>query len=272
MGFNTLPIEQALSPRARDELNDLMERIPVIDEALDKGGWLCGGYARQLMLDQPTNEYFKPTTKRDEYVPTGDVDIFFNDVEDARSVIPKGAAKSIAGFAKEIRNFVKVQLVDDPNLIKSTIQETLESFDIVNCRIAINHRHVIVADDWHEIERRRLIRIGHSSTPFLGGRILKYLKYRGLEGLTDDSYDQLTGWFAHAANDFKEGSWEKRHLIGVRGHVKALRDRGLVRREDLIFFINKWKEVIRESHYGSSFTYEVDWALNELSSCGEAHI
>lgn len=272
MGFNTIPIEQALSPRAREELNALMERIPVIDEALDKGGWLCGGYARQLMLDQPTNEYFRPTTKRDEYVPTGDVDIFFNSVEDAQNVIPKGAAKSLAGFAKEIRNFVKVQFVDDPGLIKPTIQETLESFDIVNCRVAINHRHVVIADDWHEIEGQRLLRIGHSSTPFLGGRLLKYLTHRGLVGLTDDSYEKLTGWLAHAANDFREGSWEKRHLIGADGYVKKLRAKGLVRREDLLFFIGKWKQVIHERQYGSSFTYEVDWALNELSSGGEAHI
>jgi hypothetical protein len=46
--------------------------------------------------------------------------------------------------------------------------------------------------------------------------------------------------------------------------VKKLRTRGLVRREDLIFFIGKWKEAIQERHYGRSFTYEVDWALNEL--------
>jgi len=50
----------------------------------------------------------------------------------------------------------------------------------------------------------------------------------------------------------------------VKGHVKKLRARGLVGREDLIFFISKWKEIIRERHYGKSFTYEVDWALNEL--------
>lgn len=266
MGFNIIPIEQALSDRARDELNDLMERIPVIDEALDKGGWLCGGYARQLMLDHPANEYFKPTTKRDEYVPTGDVDIFFNNVEDARNVIPKGAAKSMAGFAKEIRNFVKVQLVDDPDLIKPTIQETLESFDIVNCRVAINHRYVVVADDWREIESKRLLRIGRNDTPFLGGRLLKYLKHRGLEGLTEDSYESLTGWLAHAGNNFSEGSWTTQHLIGVRDSVKKLRARGLVRKEDLLFFIGKWKEAIQERHYGRSFTYEVDWALNELET------
>lgn len=264
MGFNTIPLEQALSPRARAELNTLMARIPLIDEALDKGGWLCGGYARQLMLDQPADEYFRPTAKGHEYVPTGDVDIFFNSVEGAAAAIPKGAAKSIAGFAKEIQNAVKVQFVDDPGLIKPTIQETLLGFDIVNCRVAINHQHVVVADDWREIEGQRLLRIGRNDTPFLGSRLLKYLNHRGLDGLTEDSYEMLTGWLAHAASDFKEGGWSPQHVSGAQGHIKRLRERGLVKREDLIFFIGKWKQVFHERVYGSSFTHEVDWALHEM--------
>ena len=262
MGFSTIPIELALSGGARVELTNLLNRVPVIDEALNKGGWICGGYARQLMLDQPTSEYFRRAD--DDRCPVGDVDVFFNSVQQATASVPKRAQRSQAGFAKEIHDFVKVQLVDDPGLIKPTIQETLGSFDIVNCRVAINHRYVIVADDWQEIESKRLLRIGRNDTPFLGGRLLKYLKYRGLEGLTEDSYESLTGWLAHAGNNFSEGSWTTQHLIGVKDSVKKLRNRGLVRREDLIFFIGKWKEAILERHYGRSFTYEVDWALNEL--------
>jgi hypothetical protein len=241
-----------------------MGRVPVIDEALDKGGWLCGGFARQLLLDQPMKEYFRPPDVVDQR-PPGDVDIFFNSASDAAAVIDrKGARRSMAGFAKELHDHVKIQLVDDPGLIKPTIEETLSSFDLVNCRVAINHRHVIVADDWREIEDKRLIRIGRNDTPFLGGRLMKYLKHRGLEGLTEDLYEAMTGWLAHAGNNFSEGGWTTQHLLGVRHSVKKLRERGLVRREDLIFFIGKWKEIVQERHYGSSQTYQIDWALNEL--------
>ena len=48
------------------------------------------------------------------------------------------------------------------------------------------------------------------------------------------------------------------HIVGAQGHVKRLRERGLVKREDLIFFIGKWKQVIYERSYGSSLSYEVD--------------
>ena len=266
MGFSTIPIEQALSDRARVELNNLLTRVPIIDEALDKGGWICGGYARQLMLDQPTREYFRGADDDDRRHPVGDVDVFFNSVQEATASVPKSARRSMAGFAKELHDFVKVQFIDDPDLIKPTIQDTLGSFDIVNCRVAINHRYIIVADDWREIESKRLLRIGRNDTPFLGGRLLKYLKYRGLEGITEDSYESLTGWLAHAGNNFSDGNWTTQHLIGVKDSVKKLRNRGLVRREDLIFFIGKWKEAIQERHYGRSFTYEVDWALNELET------
>jgi len=261
-----MPVEQALSPRARAELCELMGHVPIISGALDKGGWICGGYARQLLLDRPTNEYLHTTTTVGKHIPAGDIDIFFNSVEDAAAVIPRRAEASHGGFAKEINAIVRVQFVDDPGLIKPTIEQTLESFDIVNCRVAINHSYVVVSDDWQEIESKRLLRVGRNDTPFLGGRILKYLNYRGLEGLTEDSYEVLTGWFAHAANDFKEGDWQRVHLTGICGHVKALRRMGLVRREDLIFFISKWKDVVNEGGYGSSFTYEIDWALNELGS------
>lgn len=264
MSFKVIPIEQALTANARADFRSIIGKLPYVDEALDNRAWICGGFARHLMLNRPTKEYFKRTLESEEYVPPGDVDVFFNSREDALATIPKAAHRSQAGFAKEIYDTIKVQFVDDPDLISPTIEETLSNFDIVNCRVAMNHRHVIISDDWQDIESKCLLRLGRNDTPFLGSRIMKYLKYRGLEGLTDDSYETLTGWLAHAANDFKDGNWKNQHLTGVQRGVKNLRSRGMVSKEDLIFFIGKWKETIEEGNYGHSFSYEVDWALNEL--------
>ena len=136
----------------------------------------------------------------------------------------------------------------------------------MNCSVALTHEFAVIPDGWRELEASKLLRIARNDTPFLGGRLLKYLEHRGLEGLTEDSYEKLTGWLAHAANDFNENGWNKDHIGGVQGHVKRLKDRGLVKREDLIFFISKWKQIIHERSYGSSRTYTVDWALNELGS------
>ena len=264
MGFNVIPLEQALTASALADFRSIIGSLPYVDEALDNRAWICGGFARHLMLNRPTKEYFKPAPRPEGYIPSGDIDVFFNSSEDALATIPKSACRSQAGFAKEMHDTIKVQFVDDPDLISPTIEETLSNFDIVNCRVAMNHRYVIISDDWQDIECKRLLRIGRNDTPFLGSRIMKYLKYRGLEGLTDDSYETLTGWLAHAANDFKERDWKPQHLIGVQHSVKNLRSRRMVSKEDLIFFIGKWKEAIHERHYGRSFSYEVDWALSEL--------
>jgi len=264
VNYNFIPLESALTANSYANLRKTLEKVSVIDEALANRGWICGGFARHLMLNRPVEQYFRPVCQIDEYVPRGDIDVFFNSTEDAAASIPKSARPSQAGFAKELHDSVKVQFVDDPNLIRPTIEETLSSFDIVNCRVAINHQYVVIPQDWFEIESRRQLRIGHNDTPFLGSRILKYLKYRGLESLTDDSYEALTGWLAHAANNFGEGDWTTQHLLGVSHSVKKLRARGLVRKEDLIFFIGKWNDSLEERRYGGSFTYEVDWALNEI--------
>ena len=261
MRYNVYSHEEALSRSGAADLNHVLASIPSVKSALEMGGWICGGFARHLLLDRVSRAYFRSDS---EETPRGDVDVFFNDHATAVAATPAGVRKSLAGFAKELNDGVKIQFVDDPDLIKPTIEETLSSFDIVNCRVAINERYVVIPEGWRELEARKLLQIGRNDSPFLGGRLLKYLNHRGLEGLTDDSYEALTGWLAHAGVDFKEGGWDKHHISGVEGHVKKLRARGLVGREDLIFFISKWKEIIREGRYGESFTYEVDWALNEL--------
>jgi hypothetical protein len=268
--FTRLRLEQALSPRALSEFNSLRLAVPSIDSTLSVGGWLCGGFARHLLLGGSIEEYLAPMREKGQALHAGDVDLFFPSVDAANKATNSTLARpSQAGFAKEMheswrRQRVKVQLVDHPDLVQPTIEDTLSHFDLVNCQVGIDGEHIYFPDDWEEVESQRLIRIAHNNTPFLGSRVLKYLEQRGLAGLTEDSYEKLHGWFAHAGNDFAEGGWNAQHISGIKGHVKRLRDRGLMRREDLIFFLNKWKVVSHEKQYGMSFTYEVDWALNEL--------
>jgi len=277
-GLIRLRLEEALTPSILNDFDLMRQSVPVIDATFRSGGWLCGGFARHLLIGGSTESYLTGHRGLAGQVRSGDVDLFFPNFATASRVISSEctyATLSQGGFAKEEnarwrRHHVKVQLVDHPDLVQPTIEDTLANFDLVNCQVGIDGEYIYFPEDWREIERTRLIRIAHNNTPFLGSRILKYLEHRGLEGLTQDSYEKLHGWFAYACNDFAEGGWSARHIAGVQGNVKKLREKGLVRREDLIFFLNKWKELIREKHYGRNFSYEVDWALNELG--GEVHI
>jgi len=266
-------LDQELSPRALSEFQSLLKQVPAVSLTFQLGGWLCGGLARQLLLDKPIQDYLSPLHGQEwgQRTRAGDIDLFFPDVPSATRAANAtvGSHRSLAGFAKNAssifdRRPVSIQFVDHPDLIQTTIEGTLSHFDLVNCQVGIDGERIYFPEDWHEIESNRLIRISHNETPFLGSRILKYLEYRDLEGLTEDSYEKLHGWFAHAANDFREGCWNDQHISCVKNHVQKMRKRGLVRREDLIFFLNKWKIMLVERSYGQSFSYETDWALNEL--------
>lgn len=276
--FTRLSLAEALSPRALDELTSLRRAVPVIDASLANGGWICGGMMRHLLLDGSLEEYFTPQRGAGPFLPNtrvGDVDLFFPNVESANrsaGASNRKVTRSQANFAGETgavwdrRHEVRVQLVDNPDLVQPTIEDTLTRFDLTNCQVGTDGESVYLPEGWHDLESSRLLGIAHNNTPFLGCRILKYLEFRGLTGLTDDSYEKLQGWFAHAGNDFKGGEWNSNHISGVQGHVKRLRAAGLVRREDLIFFFNKWKKFVREKSYGTTHYYEVDWALDELGA------
>jgi len=277
--FTRLSLTEALTPRALGEFTSLRRAVPVIDTSLANGGWICGGMMRHLLLDGSLEEYFTPLRSVEppwRNARAGDVDLFFPSVESANrsaDASNRKVRRSMANFAGETEavwerggHEVKVQLVDDPDLIQPTIEDTLTRFDLINCQVGTDGEWVYLPEGWHDLERSRLLGIAHSNTPFLGCRILKYLEFRGLTGLTDDSYEKLQEWFAQVGNDFKGERWTSPHISGVQGHVKRLRAAGLVRREDLIFFLNKWKEFVREKVYGVSYSYEVDWALNELGA------
>lgn len=260
-------IDEALTPQAAKELREIIDSAPVLRRSLLAGGWICGGFTRHLMLGHPIEEYLfscGPTKQ------VGDIDIFFPDVETARSITSSEKTRhSMAGFAKNMlqtsgRNYINIQLVDHPDLVHPTIEGTLERFDLTNCQVGTDGVSMYYQDGWHDLEAARALGIARNDTPFLGSRILKYLNHRGLEGLTEASYEKLQGWFAHVCGGFAGGRWTEDHQRGIERNIKALRARGLVRREDLIFFLNRWKHVIVERTYGQSFSYETDWALHEL--------
>ena len=52
MGFNVIPLEQALTVSARADFRSIIGSLPYVDEALDNRAWICGGFARHMMLNR----------------------------------------------------------------------------------------------------------------------------------------------------------------------------------------------------------------------------
>lgn len=265
--FIKMSLADGLTPERHAELLSLLESVPAIANALAKGGWLCGGFPRHLLLNVPIKNYFSQKEKGQP----GDIDIFFSSVEDANCASKFEAHKmdlqeSFGGFATErsvkfMRETVRVQFVNHPDKVYRSVETALENFDFLNCMVAITSEGFLIAEGWRETEDAKLLKICNNISPFLGSRILKYLTKRGLDNISADSQELLSAWFCSASNaDFANS--EKKHLAGLQYAVKSLDALNHLRREDLLFFIGKYQEMVKETAYGETKTF--DWALRRI--------
>jgi len=267
--FIKMSLADGLTPERHTELLSLLESVPAIANALAKGGWLCGGFPRHLLLNIPIKNYFSQKEKG----RPGDIDIFFSSVEDANCASKFEAHKmdlqeSFGGFATEssvkfMQETVHVQFVNHPDKVYRSVETALESFDFLNCMVAITHEGLIFAEGWQEIENAKLLKVCNNNSPFLGSRILKYLTQRGLSNVSSDSQELLSAWFCSASNEDFEGSSLK-HRSGIQYAVRQLETCGHVKREDLLFFIGKYQEHVREAAYGDTKVF--DWALRRIGT------
>lgn len=280
--FESAGIREVLRNDQLEQLEEIFYRAPVLRKSLEVGAWICGGFPRALLLGRSIDDYLDPSK-------LSDIDVFFpsNDVMTLilQTDLFLGAERSTGGFAVQkyfppIKNQIgregevlpsgnfnlgfKVQLINKPSMIKSSLFETLETFDFVNCQVAIVGDRIYYPIGWRELEESRLIRINHASSPFMGSRLTKYLNYRGSVGITEDSYDLLTEWLCRAGNDQFENH-SLMHLFGVENSVRELRRKGLVSRENLIFFLNKWLEVVKVNGDSYSDFVQIDWAASEIA-------
>lgn len=265
-----------LTPARRSEFLSLLDGVPGVARALDAGGWICGGFVRHLLLDMPLADYISVNPDG----RTGDIDIFFSNQDDANraagvAILQGNGCDNIqtswGGFAKNMnarfnRRNVTIQFVNHPDLLKSTVEETLDGFDFLNCKVAITREGLVIAEGWRDVEDLRLLKICNTTSPFLGSRIMKYLTNKGLHGLTDDSQSLMTEWLLNASLKRFEGS-EERHLSGLEHAVKTLHSAGHVKREDLLFFIGKFQESSFEK-YGP--TVVADWALGVIGPASQS--
>ena len=268
--FITLPLSGALSPAALKAYREFLGAVPIARQVFEAGGWIAGGFARHVLLDKlPISSYFR----RSSDYRTGDVDFFFPSIEAANKVInSQNCSLTHGGFAKEITcltnlasSSISIQFVDHPTLIQSSLEKTLDRFDFVNCQVGLTEHEVTFPVDWHELEDSNLLKIHHSESPFLGSRIIKYLMTRNLSGITDDSRENLTTWFCHAACGHFPGVYTKQHLSSIASSVQHLCKNSLMISEDIVLFINKWSTTLSANDYGRTASVTVDWALHEIS-------
>ena len=284
-GFEYVSARSVLSPARLDELTRFVEGFSGIGDVLARG-WIAGGFVRMVLLDKCRFiEYFGASPSWH----AGDIDFFFPSASAAAEAITAFSSwdsarkqtnfhKSKGGFTQEtsvkvpdgeVQAGVKAQFVCDEKMCFPTIEECLEDFDFLNCRVGLRladgDLQFVIAKGWREAEDAGLLHVMNNKSPFLGKRILKYLNRRYLTGLSPGSADVITGWLINVANGMFPG-FKDVHTAALDEVVKELRDDKIVKDEHLILFLNKWKETEEVSHgYGRTYVRDLgDWALNQI--------
>lgn len=271
-GYERLNLNDVIDKHPeRELLQEILVKSGIIADFLADGCYIAGGFGRALMRGSSVKDYLSGVMSNGLRGPAGDIDVFFSDLTKADRYREefKSRYRSFGGNALEINSdHGKVQLVDSEKLILP-MEEQLLRFDFTNACVAITRDHIFVNSKFKEIEKDRLIDVKNNSSPFMGSRIMKYFKYRGLEGVTPRSETLITEWIIRAlCEDFEKnltshGRIEKQ---GISHNIQALlREKNLTRPDDLLLVLGKFKET-ESTKYG--LVREVDFALTRLKERG----
>ena len=253
----------------RDLLHSILINEGVLAKLLSDGCYVAGGFGRALMRGDAIGAYLSGQMSAGLRSPAGDIDIFFSDPSKAEMYRDafKSRYRSFGGNALEINcKPGRVQLVDSEKLI-SPIEEQLHRFDFTNACVAITRDHVFVNSKFKEIEKDRMLDIKNNASPFMGSRIMKYFKYRGIAGVTPRSEPMITEWIIKAlCEDFENSVIGQIETRGISHNIQALlREKNLTRPDDLLLVLGKFKDT-ETSKYG--LVREVDFALAQLKERG----
>lgn len=254
--------------------------------ALAAGGWIGGGFARQiahhvLLKEKDHDEwmtYLSPGNQY-EWTRTGDVDVFLPKKTTKFDDEIAGFPNSYAGFAKNMKVYGKgkefpgrttIQFITDPAFRYDTMEDCLQAFDLYNSRYALTYtdpgRFVLHWDPWAlAADDLKIVSIASAESPFLGSRVLKYIQDRGCtNGIDPKSNDLMLQWLIRAGTDAWPDNFTKQHVNGVKNQVMKLRVAGHIEVDAMALFINKWAVRVKTGSGYESIYKEVDWAMDQI--------
>lgn len=243
---------------------------PFVTMCLQEGGYVAGGAARALFLRKNMEDYFqigehgpKDTSfEIDAHVrinfpvrakTAGDVDIFFRSRGQFDAAVSRAKAEDLATelfssalsktYSVRVRKksaatseSIAVQLI---HCIFGPPEDMINGFDIVNSSIAVNEKGFIYDSEFRELEKRSTLKIRRGDATQLLRRIAKYMSFRGLTSLDDNTHDMITEWLLrYVSSDFVGPT---SHLAGRPGEglLALLMKKGAIERDQLVYLLNR---------------------------------
>ena len=272
------------------------ENNAVIQLAFDAGGWIAGGFPRQIFnLERPSNSLEDNKidfiqVKREYLNRGGDIDFFFKDEQTVNTLQNKELINkkfyatnkfcfALSGlvFEKQVVNnreentiAVKIQLVN--KFFYSNIEETFRSFDFYNSCYAIQkvkEEYVLVyLKKAPVLDQINTLKINHVNSPYTISRIFKYMKSKNIDKIEDESIHKIVDLvyklgFDSFGEEYNYQQFKNSFFPYLKyAFEKIPLDPGLA-----LIFLNRFKVVDSKSKNPYGPTLTVDWAVKVVRDC-----
>jgi len=247
---------------------------PVIQAALDEGGYIAGGAARALYLRKDMRDYLQVDGRTKNGLPTtvgnmtfsfphttrpaGDIDIFFPSAEKysaahdrlSKMLKEKGLATALSvtfhAHLSEDKHALDASYMYAHNtpiqLIKCVHgkpEDMISSFDIVNCSVAITRDGFVVDDMVKRLEDRSVLKIRRADSTQLFKRVMKYMMYRDITHVDDTTRDMISEWLLCYVSGSFEGPSAQLSAKPSEKWLETALKTGVMDRDHLVYLVGR---------------------------------
>lgn len=273
------------------------ENNAVIQLAFDAGGWIAGGFPREIFNLECSSDSLEGNkidfiqVKREYLNKDGDIDFFFKDEQTVNTLQNKELIKkrfyapkfsfALSGFEfetqvinnKDVDTAVRMQLVN--KFFYNNIEETFRGFDFYNSCYAIQkvkEEYVLTyLKKAAELDQINTLRINHVNSPYTITRIVKYMNRKNINKIEDESIQKITDLvyklgFDSFGEKYNYQQFKNNFFPYLKYAFEKLPlDPGLA-----LIFLNRFKVADSNSKNPYGPTLTIDWAVKVVRDCVSA--
>jgi hypothetical protein len=248
---------------------------PVIQTALDEGGYIAGGAARALYLRKNIRDYLQVDGQHEKELvtavgnmtfsfphrtrPAGDIDIFFPTAE-KYSAAHHRLTNMLGekGLATALSVTFHVHLVEDKRALQNPAhkythstpiqlvkcvhgkpEDMISNFDIVNCSVAITRDGFVVDDMVKRLEDRSALKIRRADSTQLFKRVMKYMLHRDIAHVDDTTRDMISEWLLRYVSGEFAGPTAQLSAKPSETWLETALKMGVLNRDHLVYLVGR---------------------------------
>tara|TARA_B100000212_G_scaffold246684_1_gene188414 strand:+ start:9799 stop:10734 length:936 start_codon:yes stop_codon:yes gene_type:complete len=164
------------------------------------------------------------------------------------------------------KSAIQIQIVDKIN--HNNIFECLDNFDITNCKYGIFNDNgnisIVYSEDALKFDKEKTLDISKVNTPYLAQRIIKYLKAKGLNKISEESRHKIKEYLFNVLCNNWPSYIKSKNCNSIHNHIIKLNKMISLTPEEIILMLNKISYHKVNDDY--SYTVKKDWASETLSN------